>query len=117
MKAGICKKDCTFLFVRCNPLYVSLIKGYAKTKNLLAVFFVLFPLKSVSKKYFECPLISENRCLEQERERRAVFQILYGISCIDLSVGQREFLDLGLGLKSIFFKSSQKRLGVRVDSK
>lgn len=62
-------------------------------------------------------LLSKNGCLEQECERGAVFQIFYGISGIYFSVGQREFFTVALGLKFIFFKSSQNRLGVRVDSK
>ena len=57
------------------------------------------------------PSISENRRLEQERERRTVFQILYGISRIDFSVGQREFLDLGLGAEIHLLQIEPEEVG------
>lgn len=48
MKSRDMYKGLHLLFVRCNPLYVSLIKGYAKTKICL-LFFCSFSVKSVSK--------------------------------------------------------------------
>lgn len=47
MKSRDMYKGLHLLFVRCNPLYVSLTKGYAKTK--ICLLFLFFSVKSVSK--------------------------------------------------------------------
>lgn len=75
------------------------------------------PFYFTDNPYIELTLYSHHRSLKKESKRFAVFQILHSVTCINLTICQRQLLYTSFRAEINLLQTSQNNSGVKVDSK